>query len=218
MNNGKEWQMRLRELSLLSVLLAFLTSCSSFSLTDHPATLSVKKQRRAKDITLVVKAFKYEPIDQDEQEMAPADIVKWQELLAQGLDQSNIVTEVVPEKGDRASDNAAYSVDGKITRYYFKKNWIPTFFPVHLAASVFTLSLYTWLAGPTTVTKVDFEVQADLKEVKTGTLIKSFTERYQDTSPVNIYTKDTNNPYGNPSLVFSKVIDSLAINMAAALP
>lgn len=210
--------MRLNKLIILMVLSVFLSSCSSFSLSEQPGTLSIKKQRRAKDATLIVKSFTYEPVDKGDDEMAPQDIVKWQELLAQGIDQSNIFTEVVMEKGDRVSDKTAYSVDGKITRYYFKKNWVPTFFPLHLGASFFTLTIYTWLAGPTTVTKVDFEVQVDLKESKSGTLIKSFTERFQDTSAMNVYSKDTNNPYGNPGIVLSKVIDSLASDMAVALP
>jgi hypothetical protein len=200
------------------VLPVLLTSCSSFSLSEHPGDLTVKKQRRAKEATLVVKAFKYDPVEKEEEGMAPQDIAKWQELLTQGLDQSNIFAQVVAEKGDRTADSAVYSLDGKITRYYFKKNWVPTFFPVHIGASLFTLTLYTWFAGPTTVTKVDFEIQADLKDAKSGTLIKTFTERFQDTSALNIYSKDTNNPYGNPSITISKVIDSLATDIAAALP
>jgi len=200
------------------VLSVFLSSCSSFSLSEYPGNLSVKKQRRAKDATLAVKSFTYDPVEKDADKLTPEDMMKWQELLTRGIDQSNIFTEVIMENGDRASDKTAYSVDGKITRYYFKKNWVPTFFPLHLAASFFTLTGYTWLAGPTTVTKVDFEVQVDLKESKSGALIKSFTERFQDTSALNIYSKDINSPYGNPGIVLTKVIDSLTSDMAAALP
>ena len=210
--------MRPNALLILMLLPVLLTGCSSFSLSDNPGSLTVMKQRRVKDATLVVKSFNYTPVDKGDKEMTPQDIEKWQEILVQGLDQSNIFAEVVAEKGDRASGNAAYSVDGRITRYYFKKNWVPTFFPLHLAASFFTLTGYTWLGGPTTATKVDFEVQADLKDTKSGVLIKSFTERFQDTSAMNIYSKDMNSPYGNPSMALSKVIDSLAIGIAAALP
>lgn len=211
--------MKLRILSLFFAIPVFLTGCSSFNLAEHSGDLPVKKQRRAKDVTAMVKPFDYSPIESDEGDlMVKEDLLRWQHILADGLNRSNVMTEVVSLNGEKPPENVAYIIDGKVKRFYFKKNWVPTFFPLHLAASFFTLTGYTWLAGPTTVTKVDFQVEVQLKDAKSGEVVKTFTEQFQDTSSMNIYSKDTNNPYGNPSMVFSRVIDSLAGDIAAALP
>jgi hypothetical protein len=66
---------------------------------------------------------------------------------------------------------------------------------------------------------VDFQVEVDLKDAKSGALIKTFTYQFADTSAMSVYTKDVSNPYHNPGgLVFSKAIDSLAGDIALALP
>src|SRR5688572_17583900 len=115
-------------------LIAFVTlslsllSCSSFNLSEHQGSLSVKKQRRAKDVICVVKPFTYNPSESGEEDLMSApDLQRWQEMLADGLNQSNIVAEVVAQNGDHIQENAAYVIDGKVTRFYFKKNWVPTF-------------------------------------------------------------------------------------------
>jgi hypothetical protein len=219
----------MRAKAAIVLLSVFLASCTSFNLAESPLSLTVKKQRRAKEAICVVKPFTYEPIKDKEssstsekptedEEVTQADINKWQELLVSGLNQSNIFAEVVPARSEGKVDNADYVLTGKIRRFYFKKNWVPTFFPGHIALSFFTLTIYTWAAGPTTVTKVDFEVEATLQDAKSGTIIGNFSERYTDTSALNIYSKGINNPYENPGLVFSTVIDALATKIAAALP
>lgn len=211
--------MRLLKLWALLTIPAFLVSCSSFNLAEHSGDLSVKKQRRAKDVTGVVQPFAYTPIESDEQDlMTKEDLLRWQEVLADGLNRSNIFADIVRQNGDKVPDHTAYLIDGKIKRFYFKKNWVPTFFPLHLGLSFITLTGYTWAAGPTTVTKIDFQVEVNIKDAKSGEVIKTLSEQFQDTTTMNIYSKDLNNPYGNPNLVFARVIDSLAADMAAALP
>jgi hypothetical protein len=150
--------------------------------------------------------------------MSAADLARWHDVLVDGLNQSNIFSEVVKANGEHVPDTASYVIDGRITRYSFRKNWVPTFFPFHLGLSFITLTGYTWLAGPTTVTMVEFETVVDLKDSKTGATIKNFRVPYKDTSTLNVYSKDTNNPYGNPNLVFSQVISTMANEIAAALP
>lgn len=199
---------------IYALLPVLITSCTTFHLSEHQGSVAVKKQRRAKDVLCVVRPFAYT----GEDAMTPSDLKRWQEILAEGLNHSNIFAEVLAQAGDQQPLDAAYVIEGKVTKFSFQKNWVPTFFPVHLGLSFLTLTIYTWVAGPTTVTIVEFESVVDLKDAKTGSLIKSFTPSFKDTSTLNVYSKDVNNPYGNPSLVFAPIIDSLASDIAATLP
>ena len=210
--------MRLVKLFSIIALSVLLPSCSSFNLSESPTTLTVKKQRRAKDAICVVKPFTFEPVETPDQEVTPSDITRWQEILVDGLNQANIFAEVVAVKNDSKIDNANYVISGKIRKFYFKKNWVPTFFPGHIGLSFITLTVYTWAAGPTTATKVEFEIEVNLQDAKSGKTLGSFREQFSDTSALNIYSKGINNPYENPGLVFSAVIDSLATKIASTLP
>ena len=116
--------MRLVKLFSIIALSVLLPSCSSFNLSESPTTLTVKKQRRAKDAICVVKPFTFEPVETPDQEVTPSDITRWQEILVDGLNQANIFAEVVAVKNDSKIDNANYVISGKIRKFYFKKNWV----------------------------------------------------------------------------------------------
>jgi hypothetical protein len=198
-------------------VLTLLSGCTSFRLADHRAPLlEVIKHRRASDSACAVLSF--DSALEGGGSLSPADVSRWQKLLAQGLDRSNIFAEVVAAPGHTVPLEVDYVVDGEITEFNFQKNWVPTFFPGHVGLSLFTMSLYTWFAGPTTVTDVDFAVRVDVKDARTGELLDSFTEYYEDVSTLNIYTDGAGNPYQNPSLVFTQVINDVATKIAAALP
>ncbi|MBI4639263.1 MAG: hypothetical protein HY731_01130 [Candidatus Tectomicrobia bacterium] len=71
----------------------------------------------------VVKPFTYTPNHTGQKGMGAEDWARWQEILTGGLNQSNIFADVVAQKSDPIPENVAYSVEGKVTRFYFKKNW-----------------------------------------------------------------------------------------------
>lgn len=184
-----------------------------------PGPLAIEKQRRAEDATAAVLPFAYEPSDPKEaKKVSAADLDRWQQLLARGLDTTNVLAQVVTAEAGAIPPGTRYLISGRITKFNFQKNWIPTFFPLHIAASVFTSTLYTWLAGPTTVTDVDFEVSVDVRHAASGDLVTTAEGRFHDMSVLHIYSPGTNNPYNNPNLVFSQVVESLAVKIAAALP
>ena len=112
--------MRLLKFFSIISLSIFLVSCSSFNLSESPTTLTVKKQRRAKESVCIVKPFTFEPIEPPDQEVKPSDLTRWQEILADGLNQSNIFAEVIAAKNDTKVDNANYVLSGKIKKFYFK--------------------------------------------------------------------------------------------------
>ena len=184
------------------IALAGTPACTTFSLAEHSGPLPIVKHRRAQDLTAVVVPFSYEPSDPEETDaLTDADLAS-----------------VVVADASSIPPGTRYLITGSITKFNFQKNWVPTLFPLHIAASLFTFTAFTWLAGPTSVTDVDFGVRVSVVDLDTGQTIATFEEHFEDVSPVNIYTSGTGNPYNNPSLVFSKVVESLATRIAAALP
>jgi hypothetical protein len=135
-----------------------------------------------------------------------------------GIDQSNIFARVEISSEAGAPAGADFLLGGRITRFWFEKNWVPTFFPIHLGLSFFTFTGYTLFGGPTTATVVRFSVEFHLQRADTGEEIAVFDENYRSTRAVNIYSKGAENPYDNPNLVFAQVIGSAATRIAAALP
>jgi hypothetical protein len=201
------------------VLLSLAVGCSTFSLSEQSGYLAVPKHRRAQDAALVVLPFAFAPEDPDDADrLTERDLVKWQQMLASGLDQTNIVGSVATVPAGEVPASGDYALGGRITRFRFQKNWVPTFFPIHLGLSFFTFTGYTLFGGPTTATVVRFAVEFELTDARSGELIRSFSENFTSTRAVNIYSKGSENPYDNPNLVFSKVVDSAATKIASALP
>jgi hypothetical protein len=107
---------------------------------------------------------------------------------------------------------------GRITRFRFQKNWIPTLISIHLSLSFLTFTGYTLFGDATAATAVHFSVDFELKDVRSGELIHSFEEGFTSTRKINVYSEAAENPYENPNLVFSKLVDSAATKIASALP
>jgi hypothetical protein len=188
-------------------------------LREQTGVLAVGKQRRASEATLLVMPFPYAPEDpKDASDLTPDDLARWQQLLASGIDQSDIfaVVDVAPAGGAAPADG--YVLSGRITRFSFQKNWVPTFFPIHLGLSFLTFTGYTLFGGPTTATVVRFAVHFEVRSAGSGGEVVAFDENYRSSRAVNIYSKGVENPYDNPNLVFAQVITSAAMKIAASLP
>ena len=205
--------------SFLTLLPIVLFGCTTFSLGEQSGVLPIQKQRRASEATLLVAMFSYAPEDpKDPADLTQTDLARWQQLVTSGIDQSNIFAKVeaAPESGTPSQGD--YVLGGRITRFRFQKNWVPTFFPLHLGLTFFTFTAYTLFGGPTTATVVRFATEFELRRADSGEQILAFDESYRSTRAVNVYSKGVENPYDNPNLVFARVIESASMKIAAALP
>ena len=197
--------------------------CSTYSLSDQNGVLPLAKHRRANEGKLAVALFEYVPDDpKDADKVTQGDLLALQRVLVGGFDQTDIFSSVAAadsaERAGLLDPNADYVLDGRITNFRFEKNWVPTFFPVHVGMSFITLTGYTIFGGPTTATIVRMSVDFELRDSATGETVALFTERYTSTRAVNIYSKGAENPYDNPNLVLAQMIDSAAKRMAVAIP
>jgi len=196
-----------------------LAGCSTFSLTDQSGALPIEKQRRVTGESLAVLPFSFAPADPDDaSDLSAADLAKWQSLLVAGLDQTNIFARVLHASDEESARSCDYVLDGRITNFRFDKNWVPVFFPLHLALSFFTFSGYTLFGGPVVATVVRFNVEFELRRAGSDEVIASFEKSYRSNRAVNIYSKAIENPYNNPNLVFADIIKSAAMTIAVALP
>src|SRR5262245_46377440 len=198
---------------LLAPLL--LGACTTFHLREQQGVLPIQKQRRASEATLVVLPFSFAPEDPDDaHDLSPDDLATWQRMVATGIDQANIFARV--DTADLGAERPAadYVLGGRITSFRFQKNWVPTFFPIHLALSFFTFTGYTLFGGPTTATIVRFSSVFHF-DLGSGETIAAFNETYRSTRAVNVYSKGAENPYDNPNLVFAQIISSVATRVAA---
>jgi hypothetical protein len=210
---------RLPLVGAVAVLLTLAVGCSTFRLADHSGPLALQEHPRAREASLVVLPFAFAPEDPDEAgRLTEDDLARWQRILAAGLDQTNILESVVVASGAEAPPAGDYTIDGRITRFWFQKNWIPTLIPIHLSLSFLTFTGYTLFGGATAATAVHFSVDFELTDVRSGEFIHSFEESFTSTCKINIYSEAAENPYENPNLVFSKLVDSAATKIASALP
>jgi hypothetical protein len=210
---------RLPLVGAVPVLLTLAVGCSTFTLADHSDPLAVPEHPRARDAALVVLPFAFVPEDPDDAgRLTEHDLARWQRVLAAGLDQTNILESVVVASEGGAPPAGDYTIGGRITRFRFQKNWIPTFIPIHLSLSFLTFTGHTLFGGATAATVVRFTVDFELTDVRSGALIHSFEEDFTSTRKINVYSEAAQNPYENPSLVFSKVVDSAAAQIASSLP
>jgi hypothetical protein len=186
-------------IAALTFLPFLLASCSSYHLSESTPAVSINKLKHETPFVCGIAPFTYEPVDKSDQDlMSQQDLAKWNDVFFQIINLSDICSETI--RIDKASNtsNLDYIIDGSLKKFYFKKNWIPMLFPLHIRISFFTLSIYTWAAGPTTSTKVNLEYFANLKDAKTGRVITSVPESFASTDVMTIYSRDTENPYGNP--------------------
>jgi len=211
--------LRLPPAGAVAVLLTLAVGCSTFSLSEQSGDLAVPKHRRARDAALVVLPFAFEPEDPDDAgRLTEHDLARWQRMLAAGLDQTNILESVVVASGGGAPPAGDYTISGRITRFRFQKSWIPTLIPIHVSLSFLTFTGYTLFGGATAATVVRFTVDFELTDVRSGRLIQQFEEDFTSTRKINVYSEAAEDPYENPNLVFSKVVDSAATKIANVFP
>lgn len=210
-------QVRLALLLFLTSLIA-IPGCATFHLSEHTDLFSLQRQRAATSETLAVCEFTYQPEEPKDTPLEASDLEKWQSLVVLGLNQTNIFADVVACSDEEIPSVASYVLNGRITRFRFQKNWVPTFFPVHLGMSFLTFSGYTLFGGPVTFTIARFAVEFELRRVDTDEIVVSFDRNYYSRRAVNIYSRGLENPYSNPNLVFAEILQSAAIEIAVALP
>ena len=211
--------LRLPLVGAVAVLLTLAVGCSTFSLSEQSGDLAVPEHRRARDAALVVLPFAFAPEDPDDAgRLTEHDLARWQRMLAAGLDQTNILESVVVASGGGAPPAGDYTISGRITRFRFQKSWIPTLIPIHVSLSFLTFTGYTLFGGATAATVVRFSVDFEVTEVRSGELIQSFEEDFSSIRKINVYSEAAENPYENPNLVFSKVVDSAATEVASLFP
>jgi hypothetical protein len=192
--------------------------CSAYHLDDSQPQINVTKLRQS-NASCAVTPFAWEPEEKsDSGNMRPADLEKWDQIYFDSVNLSDICAEtvkVVP--GGKVPNGIDYVIDGKISDFYFKKNWVPMFFPVHLGISLFTLTVYTWAAGPTTTTKVELKYTVRVKNIKTNSVIAEIPEHYSSTDVMTMYSRDTDHPYGNPGMVLAQVFNDANAKIAEAI-
>jgi hypothetical protein len=210
---------RLPPAGAVAILLTFAVGCSTFSLSEQSGDLLVASHPRARDATLVVRPFAFAPADPDDAgRVTERDLARWQQILAAGLERTNLLESVVAAPGDGAPATGDYALGGRITRFEFRKSWVPTLIPIHLGLALLTFTGYTLFGGPTAATVVRFSVEFELEDLRSGELIRSFEEDFASARKINVYSVAAENPFENPNLVFSKVVDSAAAEIASALP
>lgn len=197
----------------------FISGCSHIHLADQSPQINVTKLSQSTASVCGVAPFGFEPTDKDQADaMTSADLAKWHKIYFDAVNLSDICKETIKlDSSNNIHQNIDYLIDGKITDFYFKKNWVPVFFPLHIGISFFTLGLYTLAAGPTTTTKVSFKYVVNLKDAKSGAIINTIQKSYESTDPLNIYSSDTKNPYGNPSIAISPLVDHSLVMLAEAI-
>ncbi|NOT12493.1 MAG: hypothetical protein HOP23_11775 [Methylococcaceae bacterium] len=201
-----------------TVIPFLLSSCASYHLSDYTPVVPINKLKHQASSVCGIAPFNYEPIDKSDQDlMTQQDLAKWNEVFFQSINLSDICADTIRIDTMQSPKNIDYIIDGTLKKFYFKKNWVPMLFPLHIGISFFTLSIYTWAAGPTTSTKVNLEYFANLKDAKTGKVIISVPETFASTDVMTIYSRDTENPYGNPGLALSPTMNDLAVKLAEAL-
>jgi hypothetical protein len=203
----------------IAILLTLAVGCSTFSLSEQSGDLAVTSHPRARDAALVVLPFAFAPEDPDDAgRLTEDDLARWQGILAAGLDRTNILESVVAAPGGGTPPAGDYALGGRITRFQFRKSWVPTLIPIHLSLSFLTFTGYTLFGGSTAETVVHFSVAFELEDLRSGELIHSFEEDFASTRKINVYSEAAKNPYENPNLAFSEVVDSAAVKIASAFP
>jgi hypothetical protein len=201
-----------------TVIPFLLSSCSSYHLSESTPAVTINKLKHEASSVCGIAPFNYQPVDTSDQDlMTQQDLAKWNDMFFQSINLSDICAETIRIDKDHNPTNIDYSIDGTLKKFYFKKNWVPMLFPLHIAISFFTLSIYTWAAGPTTSTKVNLEYFANIKDAKTGKVIISVPETFGSTDVMTIYSRDTENPYGNPGLALSPTLNDVALKFAEAI-
>jgi hypothetical protein len=210
---------RLFRITGLIMIPALLNACAAYRLSDKNPQYTLGKVHEATQGTCAVAPFRYEPTDKSDADlMTPKDLEIWNQQFFQAVNRADLCGRTIKvNAGQELPSSVDYLIDGKVTNFYFKKNWVPMFFPGWVGLTFFTLGVYAIAAGPTTSTKVDFGFTVNLKDPKTGTLLDSSAEKFQSTDVMTIYSDSNTNPYGNPGLAFAPTINNAMRKLSDAI-
>lgn len=195
----------------LALVPLFLNACAAYKLSDQNPQFLVAKSKTATQGLCAVTPFSYEPVDQDDKSlMSDKDLQRWNDIFYDSVNLSHICARTIKVPATvsiPASVN--YVISGKVTNFYFKKNWVPMFFPGWMTLTVFTLGIYAIAAGPTTSTKVNFGFTTTLKDPSTGKIIDSIPESFESTDVMTMYSDTNTNPYHNTGMAFDPTLNDL---------
>ncbi len=198
--------------SILALLGAFSSGCTTFSLADQAGVLAIPRHERLADVPLAIVRFDFD----DGTIRGHESRRRWHKILATGLDQTNLFAKV-SAVDTLAADFEGYTLTGRVRRFRFRQNWFPTFIPVHVGLSLFTLGGWTLLGGPTTGTSVAMTADFQLRDHQ-GEVIHEFSENYASVRVLNIYSSDAKNPYKQPNIAFAALVEGIAKKLESALP
>jgi hypothetical protein len=209
----------LKKVTVALVIPAFLSACSAYHLTDHNPRYALNMQAKATGGVCAVGPFSYEPSDKSESKlMDQSDLDQWNTLFFEAVNRSDICSRTIKVTSPgTVPPGATYLIDGKITEFYFQKNWVPMFFPVWMGMTVITLGIYGIAAGPMTTTKTEFGFTVNLKNVNTQKLMISEPQRYESTDVQTVYSDEAGNPYSNPGLAFEPTINEALQKLGEAI-
>lgn len=196
-----------------------LNACAAYRLTDKKPQYLVAKSHEATRGVCAVAPFTFAPTDASDQKMmSAADLDQWNEIFFSAVNIADICARTIKVRSLReVPHETAYLIDGKVTEFYFKKNWVPMFFPGWMALTFFTLGVYGIAAGPTTSTKVDFGFTTTLRQHRSGKTLATIPEQFQSTDVMTIYSDENLNPYQNPGLAFEPTLNSVTKKLGEAI-
>lgn len=196
-----------------------INGCAAYRLSDKNPQYPLTKVHRATHGVCAVAPFDYRPSDAGDADlMSRADLELWNRQFFQAINRADVCGRTLRVASASAVPaQADYLIDGTVTDFYFKKNWVPMFFPGWMGLTFFTLGIYGIAAGPTTSTMVDFAYTVNLKDAKTGKLIASIPEQFESKDVMTMYSDDNHNPYGNPGLAIGPTINDAMVKLAEAI-
>ena len=206
---NKKYILRPVALALIPML---LNACASYQLSDKKPQFLISKSKEATKGVCGVAPFRYEPVDTgDKKLMTQSDRQKWDDIFYDAINIADICGRTVKVASPtNVPKEVNYLIDGKVTDFYFKKNWVPMFFPGWMGLTFITLGVYGIAAGPTTSTKGSFGFTTTLKDPKSGQILESIQEEFQSTDVMTIYSDENLNPYQNPGLAFEPTLNDLS--------
>ena len=186
-----------------------ITACASPGIDNVQLNIS-KLSSSTQKILLVVEPFTFK-------NHSEADSITT--LFTKSLRESNIATRVYKGDADSKRNKAAeydksYYLQGEIQKYDIGKNWVPTFFPLSMAACLFTIGIAQLLGFPTTAEHGKLKLTVRVFDLQTDEEIAVFTKATDKTMINNIYTDEAASPYKHPELIFAPVFAPLIEEIA----
>jgi hypothetical protein len=194
-----------------------LSGCATYRLSDKNPQYPLAKVPEATRDTCAVAPFSYKPTEQDEADlMTKEDLAVWNKQFYDAINRADLCGRTIHLAAGNPSAKYDYLIDGTVTNFYFKKNWVPMFFPGWVGLTFITLGIYGLAAGPMTTSLVDFGYTVNLKDAS-GKIIESIPEKFDSRDVQTLYSDPNDNPYGNPGLAFGPTINDVTKKLAEAI-